>query len=123
MSSIGAPPETADHRNSHRRSSLFFNLFTFGQTGKCHSEEDCCGCKNVPEGYYCKPDADTTETDINDVNGGCERYRFVSGIDETAMSCEIGLYFDFEKDIPLVAWMISIYASFHLLLALNFFII
>ena len=33
------------------------------------------------------------------------------------------MYFDFEKDIPLVPWMIYIYASFHLLLALNFFII
>ena len=43
--------DSADTVNHHknRRSSLFFNLFTFGQTGKCHSEEDCCGCKKVPE--------------------------------------------------------------------------
>lgn len=47
------------------------------------------------------------------------------GTNEIASNMErhYGLYFDFEKDIPLVAWMIYIYASFHLLLALNFFII
>ena len=47
------------------------------------------------------------------------------GTNEIASTMErhYGLYFDFEKDIPLVPWMIYIYASFHLLLALNFFII
>ena len=47
------------------------------------------------------------------------------GTNEIASNMErhYGLYFDFEKDIPLVPWMIYIYASFHLLLALNFFII
>jgi len=34
-----------------------------------------------------------------------------------------GVYFEFEKDIPLVPWMIYFYTSFHLLLILNFFII
>lgn len=34
-----------------------------------------------------------------------------------------GIYFEFEKDIPLIPWMIYIYASFHLLLLLNLFII
>ena len=47
------------------------------------------------------------------------------GTNEIASNMErhYGMYFDFEKDIPLVPWMIYIYASFHLLLALNFFII
>ena len=61
-------------------------------------------CQNIPDGYFCQPDdADESETDANAVNGGCERYRLVSGIDETAMSSEIGLYFDFkvtEDGIP-----------------------
>lgn len=52
-------------------------------------------CTDVPEGHFCKPDADTVEDD-NKVNGGCEKYRFISGLDETALSCEIGMYFDFE---------------------------
>ena len=29
------------------------------------------------------------------INGGCEKYIFVSGLDEVALPCEIGLYFDF----------------------------
>ena len=47
------------------------------------------------------------------------------GTNEIALNMErhYGLYFEFEKDIPLVPWMIYLYASFHLLLALNFFII
>ena len=47
------------------------------------------------------------------------------GTNEIASNMErhYGMYFDFEKDIPLVPWMIYIYASFHLLLALIFFII
>ncbi len=47
------------------------------------------------------------------------------GSNEIASKMErhYGMYFDFEKQIPLVPWMIYIYASFHLLLILNFFII
>jgi len=47
------------------------------------------------------------------------------GTNEIASNMErhYGMYFEFEKGIPLVPWMIYIYASFHLLLALNFFII
>ena len=29
------------------------------------------------------------------INGGCERYSFISGLDEMALPSEIGLYFDF----------------------------
>ena len=32
------------------------------------------------------------------------------------------LYFEFERDIPMVPWMIHVYNSFHVLLLLNFFI-
>ena len=32
---------------------------------------------------------------LSQVNGGCEQYRFISGLDEMALPCEIGLYFDF----------------------------
>lgn len=39
------------------------------------------------------------------------------------MEHHYGVYFQFEKDIPLIPWMIYFYASFHLLLVLNFFII
>ena len=47
------------------------------------------------------------------------------GTNEIASNIEkhYGLYFDFEKDIPLVPWMIYFYTSFHILLVLNFFII
>lgn len=34
-----------------------------------------------------------------------------------------GMYFEFEKDIPMIPWMIYIYASFHLLLILNFLVL
>ena len=34
--------------------------------------------------------------DDQDVNRGCERYRFINGLDEIALSSELGLYFDFE---------------------------
>jgi len=33
------------------------------------------------------------------------------------------LYFEFERDIPMVPWMIHIYNSFHILLFMNFLII
>ena len=33
------------------------------------------------------------------------------------------LYFEFERDIPMVPWMIHIYNSFHVLLLLNFLIL
>ena len=36
-------------------------------------------------------------------NAGCERFRLISGIDESALSCEMGLYFKFnvtEDGVP-----------------------
>jgi biotin synthase-like enzyme len=33
------------------------------------------------------------------------------------------LYFEFEREIPMVPWMIHVYNSFHVLLFMNFLII
>ena len=54
MSMVGAPKDAQENRQRNRRkSSIFLNIFTFGQTTKCqHSKEDInsdCGCKKVPE--------------------------------------------------------------------------
>ena len=53
MSMIGAPPDTAKNPNNRRKSSIFLNIFTFGQTAKCPSAEDIgnhnCGCTEVPQ--------------------------------------------------------------------------
>jgi len=46
-------------------------------------QHDCC-TNGVPEGGHCRP--------------GCETWRFVSGLDEQALSCEYGLYRAFEVD-------------------------
>merc|ERR1712018_833341 len=53
-----------------------------------------------PDVNFCKPDPGretyhpSAEGD-NNVGGGCEMYRFISGVDEMALSCEMGLYYDF----------------------------
>ena len=63
-------------------------------TKKCIDEAE--------EGMVCKADArDADGNDLN-VNGGCERFRFISGIDEIAMNCEMGLYKDFEVDDGII---------------------
>jgi len=49
-------------------------------------------CENVP------PGSSVCSDDDNDPNSGCERYRFVMGIDETALPAEMGLYKKFEVD-------------------------
>ena len=83
--------------------------------------EDAC-CKNIPQGNFCVPDADTFEEDtqVDSKYGpaGCERFRGLLGIDEQALPCEIGLYYDFNvtddgyplgctglKDGPQNSWM------------------
>lgn len=69
-------------------------------------DNECC-TKNVPAGATCRPDAgrgkgtDAVTAD-NDVNGGCEMYRFKNGHDEMALSAEIGLYYDFQVDENLI---------------------
>ena len=61
--------------------------------------DDVC-CKNVPEGRFCTPDAVNmsmkTPEDLNDPKM-CERFRLIVGRDETGLSCEMGLYFDFKN--------------------------
>ena len=71
--------------------------------------KNCCGIDNPnPEVNFCRPDPGretyhpSAEGD-NNVNHGCEAYRFISGVDEMALSCEMGLYYDFkvtEDGIP-----------------------
>ena len=47
---------------------------------------------------FCKPDAlNMTEKTPKQLKQGCERFRFISGIDETAGNYEIGLWFKFKS--------------------------
>jgi len=53
----------------------------------------------------------------------CLSLYLISNQIASRISFHYSMYLEVEKDIPLIPWMIYIYASFHLLLALNFFII
>ena len=60
----------------------------------------CCLNNPNPEENFCRPDPgrETYHPSVegdNNVNGGCEKYRFISGLDEMALPCEIGLYYEF----------------------------
>ena len=63
---------------------------------------ECCDRSTFPdpEVNFCRPDpgretyTPSGEGD-NNVWGGCEKYKFISGVDEMALSCEMGLYYDF----------------------------
>ena len=61
---------------------------------------DSVCCESVPDGLFCTPDSVNmtmkTPEELNDANM-CERFRFISGIDEMAMNAEMGLYFDFSQ--------------------------
>ena len=52
-------------------------------------------CQSVPSGQFCKADSFNSTSDP-DINHGCEQYRFIVGLDEMALSCELGLYLNFE---------------------------
>ena len=58
-------------------------------------------CTNVPEGNFCVPDSVNmtmkTLTQLAEPGNYCESYRVICGVDETALPCEIGLYFDFQN--------------------------
>jgi len=72
------------------------------QCQNCWKKPDHTCCKNKQEGQFCKANGVTEEDDKN-INTGCERYQFISGLDEMALPCEIGMYFDFnvtEDGIP-----------------------
>ena len=57
---------------------------------KCKTSEPYC-CLDVG---VCRADSVAYEDDP-DINGGCEKFSFISGLDEMALQSEIGLYFDF----------------------------
>lgn len=62
---------------------------------------ECCKAGVVPAGGFCKPDNNRDPGSIlpaadDNVNAGCEKYRFIIGVDEAATSSEIGLYLDFK---------------------------
>merc|ERR1719232_1724602 len=70
-------------------------------TAPCGQEiRDRC-CTNVPEGNFCVPDSVNmtmkTPTQLAQPWKYCEAYRFISGIDEMALPCEMGLYFEFQN--------------------------
>merc|ERR1719189_2095602 len=70
------------------------------QCPNCQDPSSNTCCQNT-NGGYCKADS-VSMADDPDINhdwthgGGCESYRFISGLDEMALPSEIGLYFDFE---------------------------
>ena len=58
---------------------------------------DSC-CQSPPEGAFCTPDTrNMTQKTPQQLKRGCERFRFIPGLDETAGSYEIGLYFEFQS--------------------------
>jgi len=59
-------------------------------------EVDCCN--NKPEGAFCRPDRESADMEDDNLHDGCERMRFISGADEIALNCEMGLYKDFKVD-------------------------
>ena len=67
----------------------------------CVKDADHRCCQNVPQGLFCTPDAQNlTDKLPNQFNHGwenCETFKFISGIDEMALTCEMGLYFDFQN--------------------------
>jgi len=70
-------------------------------TAPCGQEiRDRC-CTNVPEGNFCVPDSVNmtmkTPSQLAQPWNYCESYRFICGIDEMALPCEIGLYFEFQN--------------------------
>ena len=55
-------------------------------------------CQSPPEGAFCTPDTrNMTQKTPQQLKRGCERFRFIPGLDETAGSYEIGLYFKFQS--------------------------
>jgi len=65
---------------------------------------DCC--TNKPADTFCRPDNNrnisSLISDDDNVNWGCEYYRFIVGLDEMVLSAEMGLYkkFDVVNNTP-----------------------
>ena len=54
-------------------------------------------------GQFCQADRAGPEEEDTGINGGCERFRFISGADEIALNAEMGLYrsyFQAPWDLP-----------------------
>ena len=68
----------------------------------CVADPEHRCCQNVPEGLFCTPDAlnltDKTPDQFNHAGENCETFHFISGIDEMALTCEMGLYFEFQNN-------------------------
>ena len=62
---------------------------------------ECCFNNPTRDVNFCRPDPGretyhaSAEGD-NNVNGGCEAYRLISGVDSMALPCGVGLYYDFQ---------------------------
>ena len=69
-----------------------FNPNTYNSTF-----ESACIAEAGP-GMTCRADPRSSNGTDMDINGGCEKYRFISGIDEIALNSDIGLYREFEVD-------------------------
>jgi len=66
------------------------------------SDYDKACLDEAETGMDCKADPRSSNgTDLN-YNDGCERYRLISGADEIAMTCEMGLYREFEMDDGII---------------------
>eukprot|EP00756_Hemistasia_phaeocysticola_P021489 Hpha_TRINITY_DN15778_c1_g3::TRINITY_DN15778_c1_g3_i1::g.40632::m.40632 len=70
-------------------------------------DEACCGAGKKPAGAQCKPDADrprgsNATAEDNNVDGGCERFKFHVGLDECMLNVDMGLYkqFGVQNGIP-----------------------
>lgn len=66
----------------------------------CRSQPTHHCCTDVPKGLACRPDNHRMKSDDPDdnENGGCESFRFISGVDETMLNSDIGLYLQFGVD-------------------------
>ena len=55
----------------------------------------------MPAGLFCLPDqknlTDKEPADLNNSWDYCQWFALISGIDEMALTCEMGLYFDFQN--------------------------
>lgn len=81
--------------------------------------DSCCLPGQVPQGAVCKPDAGRAKgTDAaladDDVNRGCEVYRFSNGFDEMMVPAEIGLYYNFSVDKDKIPYGCPGFAGFRL---------
>jgi hypothetical protein len=63
-----------------------------------NTDNECC--IDVPEGQQCNADNGRTSSsnEDDDKYSGCEQYRLISGIDETMLQSDLGIYLNFTTD-------------------------